>query len=234
MAITIVGIDCATVNEKTGLALAQYDGQAARIEEVAVGSKKEPVVETVAQWIAGQSAVLIALDAPLGWPAELGQALCGHEAGRYVPAEADVLFRRTTDKEIKRRLGKQPLDVGADRIARTALAALKLLQGLRERTGEAIPLAWNPAVTSPCAIEVYPAATLAAHGVEAPGYKGKEGRAGRRAVLRFLAKQVVLPDDAALSEQEDHALDAVLCVLAGVELSRKAGIIRLAYRPGRR
>ena len=42
---------------------------------------------------------------------------------------------------VRDRIGKQSLDVGADRIARTAHAALQLLHELRGRLGKPIPLA---------------------------------------------------------------------------------------------
>jgi hypothetical protein len=78
--------------------------------------------------------------------------------------EPNELFRRATDDDIKLRLGKRPLDVGADRIARTAAAALKLLDRLRRETGRPIPLAWTPDEDPTWrAIEVYPVATRIAH-----------------------------------------------------------------------
>ena len=98
MTVLIVGIDCATRDEKTGLALGYYDEHGARIEQVTVASRKVPAVETVAQWIGGRSAVLIALDAPLGWPTGLAQALCCHTAGGSIQVAPDDMFRRTTDK----------------------------------------------------------------------------------------------------------------------------------------
>ena len=56
------------------------------------------------------------------------------------------LFRRETDREIKRRLGRQPLDVGADRIARTGHRALEILSKLADSLKlREILLAWVPA-----------------------------------------------------------------------------------------
>lgn len=104
--------------------------------------------------------MLVALDAPLGWPTALGAALAGHRAGERLEPSVDDLFRRRTDERVRIRLGKRPLEVGADRIAPTAHAALALLEGLRERLGEPVPLLWTP--DSPArigAIEVEPTAT---------------------------------------------------------------------------
>jgi hypothetical protein len=164
---------------------------------------------------------LLALDAPLGWPVGMGRVLGGHEAGAPIRLEANSLFRRWTDRAVREATGKRPLDVGAERIARTAHAALGLLQALRERTGEAIPLAWEPRLGAGIsAIEVYPAGTLAAYGVDARGYKQREGIAARRALLRFLREQVRLPADRSLMAENDDALDAALCVLAGLDFLR--------------
>jgi hypothetical protein len=63
---------------------------------------------------------LDAIDAPLGWPKPLAETLIDHRAGMPIETPANAMFRRTTDLFIQRKLKKTPLDVGADRIARTA------------------------------------------------------------------------------------------------------------------
>ena len=74
------------------------------------------------------------------------------------------MFRRTIDLFIQQKPKKTPLDVGAGRIARTAYAALAILETLRTELGMAIPLAWTGADILPvAAMKVYPAATLVAH-----------------------------------------------------------------------
>lgn len=221
MPTTIVGIDCATQAKRVGLALGHDDGQTASITQVLVGSMIDSIVDTIAAWTTPNQPTLLALDAPLGWPAGLGQELHQHQAGAPLVEEANHLFRRQTDRIIKKQTGKLPLDVGADRIARTAHAALALLQALRRRTGQAIPLAWQPEFGPGIqAIEVYPAGTLAAYGVDARGYKKPEGRAQRSALLDFLGQRLGLPQDRTLMEDNDDALDAALCVLAGVDFLR--------------
>lgn len=221
MAVTIIGIDCATRPNKMGLALGHFDGNKAYIGKVAVGSGQTSVVETVAHWMGQRSSVLLAVDAPLGWPRGLVEALRFHEAGGSIQLERNKMFRRLTDWEIKDKIGKQSLDVGADKIARTAHAALQLLQDLRERTGDAIPLAWKTSLGSQAyAIEVYPAATLAAYRIKTSGYKGEEGRIARQDIMRFLEGQVGLPHDATLILGNDDVLDAAICVLAGVDFLR--------------
>ena len=159
--------------------------------------------------------VLLAIDAPLGWPVALSPALSEHCAGKPLAASADSLFRRATDRFIKRQLKKTPLDVGADRIARTAHTALGLLERLRRSLGHPIPLAWVAPLESVVAIEVYPAATLIAHGFRSSGYKKAEQTRERREIFSSLRGLMSLPADSRLLEENDDALDAVVCVLGG-------------------
>ena len=127
------------------------------------------------------------------------------------------MFRRETDRFIKRRLGQQSLDVGADRIARTAHAALALLQEVRDVTAETIPLAWSPEFsTRVAAIEVYPAATLRAHRLRFAGYKKPDQLRERREMVEALGMLVTVPNSDLLVAQPD-VLDAVVCLLAGVD-----------------
>ena len=141
------------------------------------------------------------------------------EAGDPIRDNANLLFRRGTDRFVKERIGKQPLDVGADRIARTAHAALRLLAQVRTLTGSPIPLAWNPKIRDGvAAIEVYPAATLTAHGLRASGYKSREDEKQREEILRGLAERMEITADLKpLLKSSADALDAAVCVLAGAD-----------------
>jgi hypothetical protein len=112
--------------------------------------------------------------------------------------------------------------VGADRIARTAHAALRLLAAIRERTGYPIPLAWIPAFDGPvAAIEVYPAATLKATGIRASGYKKPRNKAERREIVRVIRGRIHVSEDVAevLCGNAD-VLDAAICSLAGLDFIR--------------
>ena len=221
--ITIIGIDCATQPQKTGLALGTWDGTAVSLRTVTLGHKKEPLAHTIANWLPANQPALLAIDAPLGWPADLGNQLATHQAGDSLAVPPNTLFRRETDRHIWRRTGKLPLDVGADRIARTAHAALALLTDLRQITGQSIPLAWQPNKLPPIsAIEVYPAGTLKMLFALArvPSYKGREGGNGRSTILTQLKNQITLPAETGLMHQNDDALDAALCVLAGADFLR--------------
>jgi hypothetical protein len=149
--IQLIGIDCATEDARIGLAHGSADGADLHVLDARQCSRDQPAMQTIGEWITTRehTQTLLAIDAPLGWPAALGEALAGHQAGDAISVGAHDLFRRDTDRFIKRTLGKQALDVGADRIARTAHAALGLLGELRRRLGDAIPLAWTPTLTDP-------------------------------------------------------------------------------------
>lgn len=219
----IVGIDCATVPKRVGLARAVPHGDGWRLVDARLGSRERPPETVVAAWLDEAPRTLLALDAPLGWPVALADALVAHRAGAPIRATPNALFRRSTDIAVHRRYGKLPLEVGADRIARTARAALGLLDALAVRRGSPIPLAWAPAAWRdaderawPAAIEVYPAATVRAHGVAERGY-GVPGGAARQRVARHLRSLLDVVDGLDLEALAPDAFDAVLCVVAGVD-----------------
>jgi hypothetical protein len=208
--VALIGIDCATQPNKVGLALGALDGDGVRIKACCTGNPKEAPASIVCSWLKPGETALLALDAPLGWPLAIGRALAGHQAGAAMGATAHSLFRRQCDDDIYERFGKRPLEVGANFISRTAVAALDLLADIRSITGESIPLAWTPADLEPItAIEVYPAATRLAHGSE-----GKGGSIeGLEPLLDLSALDGVLPSSA-------DAIDALVCVLAAADFIR--------------
>ena len=168
--IALLGIDCATDPKKTGLALGETRGEVVHILRCATGTRHETPAAIAVNWLSDYKEALIAFDTPLGWPQKLGSCLTAHRAGFLVQAEANNLFRRMTDVAIKERLGKQPLEVGANLIARTAVAALAMLDQIRRSTGLKIPLAWAIHESERWrAIEVYPAATRIGHGAPDKG-----------------------------------------------------------------
>jgi predicted RNase H-like nuclease len=208
--VAVVGIDAATDPRRTGIAFATWTPHVTRVAAARPGESTEDLARHTAAWVADATRWLVAIDAPLGWPAPLGDRLPGHRAGVALGADPDALFRRHTDRAIQERVGKTPLEVGADRIARTAVAALELLAAIAGRVRAPLPLAWGPDYPGPgAAIEVYPAATLKAMGVRAAGYKRDAGR--RAQLARTLGRHLTLPRGVSANE---HVLDACLCVLA--------------------
>ena len=205
MSIAIIGVDCAAQAKNTGLARAIQSGEGLVVDDARCASSKASAASIVAEWVRESERVLLALDAPLGWPAELGRALASHQAGEPLAPKAHAMFRRMTDDEICGRLKKRPLEVAADRIARAAHAALQFLEELRQILGCPVNLLWSPTELRRIGvIEVYPAATRITLG--AP--RGPGSLAGLEARVRFR-------DGAAPTSE--HARDAVVCTISGAE-----------------
>ena len=236
----LIGIDCSANPKNIGIALGTLDGDV-HVHRLEAGIKKPWQVE--ADWIRqpGTRGVLVAIDAPLGWPRPLAETLPRHAAGAPIDASANSLFRRTTDRHIRDTIGKQPLDVGADRIARTAEAALSGLEYLRTETGEAIPLAWSHEhVRSTVAIEVYPAVTLKVHSLPCDGYKKNADDGHKRArekILSGLLGEMTIPVKCRETAGANaDGLDALVCLLAAADFLEGRAMppqdIELAHREG--
>lgn len=211
--VALAGIDCATVQGKTGVALALLGKDTCRVTALDTGTGLS--AGDIARHLCSAPRALIALDAPLGWPVLLGQLLPTHLAGRALPGDSNRLFRRQTDRYIHEHTGKMPLDVGADRIARTAKAALDLLEQLRFLTDSTIPLAWEPdLIPGIQAIEVYPGGTLTMLGLPATGYKKDAERDAREIILGGLRPHLDPGPFAASALADADQLDALICLLA--------------------
>ena len=237
MDVGIIGLDCATEYAKVGAALGEWRDGSASLHEVRLCGKTSPV-QVVNAWLDRvRKPVLLALDAPLGWPVPFSRALSQHLAGEELAVDADQMFRRTTDRSIHAVVGRTPLDVGADRIARTAHAALKFLGELRRTLASSVPLAWSPqALPGISAIEVYPAATLTAHSIRSASYKKPESIEERKEIIDALGSRLTLPSDVALLEANADALDAVVCLLAAKDFLEARSIpptdLRLSEKEG--
>lgn len=214
--IRIIGIDCATKEAKIGIVSADYDGNICCVAEFNSNHKK--AIDRIAALLDGVDTALLCLDAPLGWPKALSKSLIDHVAGQVLSATADEMFSRTTDRIIQFAY-KKPLEVGADRIARTAHHALGMLESLRNTLNQPIQIAWDHNLKSGIwAIEVYPAATAKAHGILMIGIKDKQKSVETIAqLLPVLATKLQLPKDQSFLSASEHNFDALLCVLAGVD-----------------
>lgn len=244
----ILGYDAAVRDENAGLLRVFHTGGnldlpgELRIHE-AVSGRHISVEETLLSWLQVPEPVLLAVDAPLGWPEPLGHALAGHRAGEAPGVSANDLFRRETDRVVRRLYGRQTLDVGADRIARTALRALELLEVLRRRSGRELflPLrnraeqrtdgSWgehrNAEGQGPAAvpvIEAYPAGWLTARGLATPGYRSS--RQKREELFERIAGMYTFAglrdSGGALPAVSDlvsngHVFDSLLCTLVGAD-----------------
>lgn len=222
----VIGIDFSADPKKTGMAVALVDDKSSAIEilDVRTAHELNPPVEVAADWIrsfADDSRVLIAIDAPLGWPDAMRcEKFVRHSAGERMDVCADELFMRATDRQIRSRLNKTPLSVGADKIARTAHSALNFLSELSGKVNlDSLPLAWSPSDVQRSAvsvIEVYPAATLLAHNVSTDNYKSNK-KACRRIIESLSESALTLRVSIDSVARNDDTVDAAVCVLAGLD-----------------
>lgn len=189
----VVGLDAASSLEKFGYAIGRYQEGRIRIGQAGLldgASAANALATVVAPTLREAGHALIAIDAPLGWPREMADALFGHKAGDALAVEKNRMFQRETDRQVHARVGKKPLEIGADRIARAAHSALSVVDSLRVETGLPIPLAWRPDFAGVCAIEVYPAATLKVRDLPYTGYKKPEQLDVRRCIAHGLADEL--------------------------------------------
>jgi hypothetical protein len=209
-----------------------------RVENVVRPRGREDLVEALAESLRRAGATLVCIDAPLGWPSAMAAALAGHRAGDTVGASADELFRRMTDHEIKRRIGKTPLDVGADRIARATRTTLEVLGEVRRAARHDLRLALDPAgllwppaparapepTGGTWVLETYPGGWFASERIHPRGYRRSGAHEVRRALLHeiesHLAGRGISVDPAqhrgGLLRRADD-VDAFVCVLCGVD-----------------
>lgn len=212
---TIIGVDCATDPKKVGLARGIWQTDQLKITDITSG-KNRPPVDIIYDWMkTAQEKCLLALDAPLGWPENFGRILADHMAGVPLQEEPNQFFRRETDRFVHQEFGKMPLDVGADRIARTALSALSLIGNLEQKLNAQIPLVWDTNFNQYGAIEVYPAGTLHASKIPSSAYKELGQRNVREEILTWLSNDLNLPSDLSLPLENADMLDAIICVLSG-------------------
>jgi hypothetical protein len=216
--VMLIGLDAAADLRNFGCAIGKcLPGQNPRIELLREWLLiNEDGLARLASELRNSSRCLIAIDSPLGWPRPMGVALENHLAGQSIPGEANLFFRRLTDRKVYERTGKLPLDVGADRIARAALQALHVLNKLASASGKPVRLAWNPADVEPGflnVVEVYPAATLKVNGLPNSGYKKDEQREQRKVIADGV--QWDLNGIHRLIDKSDDMFDAALCLIAG-------------------
>lgn len=96
--MNLIGIDSATKQSNIGLALASFQDGKATLRDAKVGSETKSALAIVKDWLAEGQLALLALDAPLGWPIELGRNLHAQKAGEWIHVDRDRLFSRYTDR----------------------------------------------------------------------------------------------------------------------------------------
>lgn len=223
MAWTLVGIDAAAQDERLGLACGRLtDAGELQLDRVTLGTAGESAEATVAGWLHGQPRHLVAINAPLAFPAGLGTALVDHRAGQLLPAvDADDLLTRRTERVVQSLTGRAPRGVTSDGLMPRALSALALLARIRARAPHPLPLAWVQAQDSGV-LEVRVQASLRALGLPHAPYAGRSHKARhtREAIVDALRGHMALHvRDEVLTEHVD-LLDATLAVAAAADFAR--------------
>jgi hypothetical protein len=215
--VRIIAIDCATKPKRIGMCAGWARDGALFVEEVVGGAS----VESMSTWLAERADVaddvILGLDAPLGWPALMRDGLAQHRAGDWLPGEANNLFRRATDTFVHQSIGKLPLDVGADRIARTAHSALDLLHDVRAKSRHDFPVPNHAFAGGSAAIETYPGGTLRSGPWNDRGYKGRDGPSIRANLLEELSGLVTISDMSPEILENDDMFDAIIAALGAVD-----------------
>jgi len=82
-------------------------------------------------------------------------------------------------------------------------------------SGAPIPLLWSAAAQASGVIEVYPAATLNAHGVQSTGYKKPDQLSARRLIAAELEARVEGLGERC--ERSSDEFDACICLLSALD-----------------
>ena len=77
----IIGIDCSANPKKCGVAVAKYCGGKSTLHSLSCGDLKYNIHRWLREFYSKKERCLIAFDAPLGWPQQLGEMLSTHMAG---------------------------------------------------------------------------------------------------------------------------------------------------------
>lgn len=207
----LFGFDAASQHSKFGYATGDLESGVITIRSAGLISESGALA-TIARELIDCHQGLIAIDAPLGWPRSFGPALSQHVAGGLINVEKPTFFKRVTDQRIAERLKQHPLEVAADKIARASHSALEVLDDLRKRTRLGLDLVWDQTFVGVGVIEVYPAATLRAHGLRCSRYKSVEDADHRREIARHLVRRVKNLHE--FVDRQADVFDAALCLVA--------------------
>lgn len=219
LTLQILGIDAAVDPRNTGYAIATSETGKWRIDTLSTGTRTTDLADQIAARLDPQRPTLLAIDAPLGWPRPLAESLAHHRPGEPLNADPAIAFARETDRFVREKTGLKPLDVGADRIARTAAAALELIERLRATTGQPLPLLADLEIAALGGlIEVYPAATLKQRGLPFRQYKKPEAKQLRHQIAEAIEPEIDLGEARKACIDSDHCLDAALCLLTAMDL----------------
>ena len=217
----LIGIDLATKAPKVGVATARHTARGLRDWSVRRGTNGDDTVPWLAglvtELVSDADDVVLAIDAPLGWPQAMQEGLPKIPGATIAVTDPDHFFQRETDRATRALLGRGVLEVGANLIARTAFTALALLEALR-REDERWTVMSERAPGPRRVLEVYPYGTahqLLPEAERKPlltGYKGASDKARAQRTKLHAALTEAVTGLPALPAT-DHELDALLCCL---------------------
>lgn len=218
MKVFIIGIDCATDSKNMGIAAGYVEGNKIEIFHPGIKGSAHSIANLINQHISKYNHILVSMDAPLGWPHKLNKVLDRHYAGEIIREEPNKIFFRETDRVVEEKIDLKPMAVGADKIARTAHSALKLLEELRNLINNSIPLSWDKNLGKGISvIEVYPAATLKAHQMPYNKYKKTGEKSQRIKILEKLKQHIRFRNDISPFQSNADVLDAAICIFAAFD-----------------
>lgn len=214
--MNIIGLDAAVQDKDIGCVRGKYNKGSFTVTDR--WERKEPLVSYIGDWIKASEQAILAIDAPLGWPTSFRQVLNTHCAGRPLDIDPILFFKRKTDLDIRERFKKNPLEISADRIARTAFFTLERIGQIERNLESELQLLWSMEELKHYGMmEVYPAATLLANSFPIKGYK-KDNTAAREKLYEGLKKNYNFTNHKGQDLTAiEHDFDAFVCCLACVD-----------------
>jgi predicted nuclease with RNAse H fold len=219
------GVDLAADPKGTAVAWVEWGAGRAVVRRVTCPAGDAVILSALAE------ADKVGIDCPLGWPEDFVAFVAAHQhgpvtvpAGYPDPGWKQRLTLRLTDQVVRRETGKTPLSVSADLIGHVALRCACLLAESARR-GQVIDRSGAGTV-----VEVYPAASMLAWGLEAGRYKQRAGRQPLGALVDQVKQAAAWLDfgDAEGTCRARHdAFDAVIAALT----ARAAALPDLTLRP---
>jgi predicted RNase H-like nuclease len=164
----IIGFDCAAQMDKVGITYSEFTADKWKIEKILPKANYDKFLKKIEYFKEREEEVLLCFDTPLGYPQKMvaylnkltaGKADLGNEFN--YDDHSREYFRRRTDILVKNELGITPLEIGADKLARSTLRTFEIINRINEILNGELSLAWdNKNLSQYSMIEVYPKATL--------------------------------------------------------------------------
>lgn len=210
MNTTIIGIDSAVEDKNIGLFCITLENN--NLKNVEIRNRKPFIKfeEQIKVWIENaKGRILLAVDTPMGYPKNFGEAIKKHQAGGKIMLSE--FPRRETDKNIKEKYGITPLDIASNLISRTTYSTLNRISSIGQ-----FSLIWDNKFDKFGMIEVYPKATLIANSIK-ENYKGNksENNQKRKEILEKLKQKYPLEN--CFCPKNENDFDALICCLAGFD-----------------